>query len=224
MKNLVGIILLVGMLGCDTSDAIGEKISCSPSGDCLDGYTCIENQCVAVGGGEAAQMCQAVETECGGDIVGAWELVGECQEYEYQAPDSCPETELLRRDEVTTLDFEFQQDGTFRTESSEAITASLRVPQSCLALDDTCQSAQPDVFDTVQAEVECKTDGEDCLCLASYSRTADIGMGRWEHQGSNVAIYFEGEPADVAAYCVDGSYLKLSVPSADLEILFSKKR
>ena len=166
--------------------------------------------CDGGGGGGESLACEDGEP-CGGDIVGAWEVVETCLEDDEIPIDDeeCPEMTLRVEDVTLEGTFEFDDDGTYHVGGETSATIVISRPEECLngaSCDELEDAANDDAEAEDRPELSCVDADDGCDCSTAIEEELDED-GHWETEDSTLTNVPDDEDDNDNDYCVRGDDL-----------------
>ncbi len=166
------------------------------------GLACFALLLAGCGGGSGVDC--PVFVACGGDLVGAWEIDGVCQEAE---PAECPGSRFSQRLSMTGT-ISFGPDMTYTQQTTAVGSISIHAPAACIPDDvESCSDSGLDCTGTPQTA---------CDCSSSSSEEVDTS-GSYQLIGTTTLATDDG----FYDFCVDGDTLRLQ-GSDDAVIVLSR--
>lgn len=153
-------------------------------------------------GGDESGAPQCPAESCGGDVVAAWGVAGQCDVGLGPEPAGDPECPEWTRDVsglVLSGSLTVRSDGTYEESLATSGSFTDRVPLSCLLDGQSCETW----FD----DATCTTDGSDCECVVPFEG-ASATTGTWSVTGDSITFFGESQ-THRADYCADANRLTL---------------
>ena len=146
--------------------------------------------------------CSAI-TPCGGEVVGTWQFVGNCEGEDPFCPDL-----VVESTPSASGSFTFEAGGTYTTMSTLNGTSRARIPGSCI--DGATMCSDLDFEDQT-----CTGDiATACTCTTTYNNTQDSTSGTYTTSGTSITLDGETFP-----YCVSGNTLRLDLGDGFIVVL-----
>ncbi len=151
-------------------------------------------------------------TQCGGDVVGSWTILGACADFPIYYNLPCPSA-TTQLDIVSAGSIAFDAASTYAINATAAYSLTSTFPAACNGEITDCEDW--DYYDTPQTE--CTGDvAVACVCVTTLPPAPAIDSGSWMYTGEDVTLVSDfastpkGSPITVRwATCLEGDQLKL---------------
>lgn len=161
---------------------------------------------VALGCGDGEVDCEFMP--CGGDIRGAWRIIGACLRPSGMGFPLCGEGQLVANDYDFSATLTFADDGTFTVSGTKSSSYTWRVPSACFAEGEGCEDLEDKSHP--YKSLTCRVETDECMCTATKMDKA-AGQGTWATEGTMVALENGSDYPAVGAYCVQDPTLFITI-------------